>query len=1395
MAANQEGDQDITDSNQDNVKQEHTVTNSQVSSTESAELDENIADETEQVAVEQVNIKNDNDETGQTSKDPDEASLTNKLEAKDEQQPASIKDAPQLKEELELDKLFSLCVTLAGDHDETTRSQTTDTILQLLVTEDMSSIRSPDVLRSLFVDHLHQLPHKVVSEVLSVLIAIVKKSVFHLESARGLLIPCINHLLSDSLKSSPVTNADQSNNNVSSTSSLSLTKHFLREWINLLIAHSCDVQELKSILKFSEQDSSLLSFIQQANARQRNRPPAFFAFPGTKGSMMSLPPFQKWPIQLGWSFSTWFFLEPKVCAQPYLYNFKTGKSGLGYSAHFTGNCLVLTSIRVKGKGVQHCVAYEFPSYKWIHCAITYHNKWRASEIKVYVNGQLSANIEIPWQVQTTEIFDKCFIGGSGSLTSGDRSGELNCFCGQMSAVYLFNEGLSPAQICSIHRLGPSYMGQFKYSNESHVNLPPQICKTLYEEKLASSLFCLFTPVAVDSETLCLQLAPFRSSTTASAHNYFISAPHAALLGQTKAIITQPICSTLQSLGCSRSLLPLLDVFAAKGDAEACSSLIGFLCDLLENSPHWFANEIVQNNGFVMVACALSGDAKHLLSDRLLDIFLNLTRTLLTTSTTVGDSLLLKHLMDNILFNPTLWIYADTKLQIKLYSYLATEFLNGTQHTSNKYTISNSNNTTPMVAYNPTSSAATALSNQNYTSSTNADDQPKSGFYESSSTVVTELLFGEIRRVSTVLQCLHALKYYYWMVEEKGINPKARNYSARPSQADLRIIRSHITLFTKELIVRSNTVPLDEIQGLLNYLSSCSHPENLLDVLELLSSLLKEHPASLVSALDQKQGVKVLFVLIGSKSERVRIKALNLLGLFLAQCSHKKKQDIMGPNNLFMLLCDRLRVYKPMTLQVYEALFGILIESDDTSNSMSTTMSDDSKRNVSNRRIENSAVIKVIATLLHDEKEHRAKCESKASYPQQSADKVNEADESEDIRRIFINDLWNLIVCSKENRRTILQMSVWQHWLINMIDSTIDDSQLIRDQVLAIFRVLLYHAIRYEYGGWRVWIDTLAIIHTKVSFDEFCQQIGSISPDGTTTKFDNSDGKQQQQDLATTIASTSGKQTEAKKVAVESGGKTPQDKSKRAESNGDNIVSDSKREDSQPVVSSISEHIPRESSGIQMSEDKGVDEPDSKVNEESAEDIDQSNDVEQSYNDSGPEKANAIRPNESLDSIDLAPTRAFRRQSLNDNPDEQPPDHMSQDDGIELGESDITRHQSLTSIPLDGSNDDSALNLDEKSELTETIALDDQKIETATIDTESQSTSEQPNSHTSQKAIASPAFRIPEFKWGSILIKLLNDLMFSIECDLYYWRCTAKCNNLDKPPFVPKTATSAPNQQA
>ena len=61
-------------------------------------------------------------------------------------------------------------------------------------------------------------------------------------------------------------------------------------------------------------------------------------------------------------------------------------------------------MKVKGKGYQHCVKYEFQPRKWFMLAIVYiYNRWTKSEIKCFVNGQLASSTEMAWLVSTNEV--------------------------------------------------------------------------------------------------------------------------------------------------------------------------------------------------------------------------------------------------------------------------------------------------------------------------------------------------------------------------------------------------------------------------------------------------------------------------------------------------------------------------------------------------------------------------------------------------------------------------------------------------------------------------------------------------------------------------------------------------------------------------------------------------------------------------------------------------------------------------------------------------------------------------------------------------------------------------------------------------------------------------------
>ncbi|KAL6473282.1 hypothetical protein MHYP_G00194700 [Metynnis hypsauchen] len=89
--------------------------------------------------------------------------------------------------------------------------------------------------------------------------------------------------------------------------------------------------------------------------------------------------------------------------------------------------------------------------QWYMISIVHiYNRWRNSEIRCYVNGQLVSYGDMAWHVNTNDSYDKCFLGSSETADAN------RVFCGQLGAVYVFSEALNPAQIFAIHQLGPGY---------------------------------------------------------------------------------------------------------------------------------------------------------------------------------------------------------------------------------------------------------------------------------------------------------------------------------------------------------------------------------------------------------------------------------------------------------------------------------------------------------------------------------------------------------------------------------------------------------------------------------------------------------------------------------------------------------------------------------------------------------------------------------------------------------------------------------------------------------------------------------------------------------------------------------------------------------------------------
>ncbi|XP_062538095.1 neurobeachin isoform X14 [Armigeres subalbatus] len=967
---------------------------------------------------------------------------------------------------------------------------------------------------------LDHCPANLQAEVWSVFIAILKKSVRNLQACTE--IGLIEHVLARLPRAEPIV-AD-----------------LLIEMLGVLASYSITVKELKLLFgamkainaKWPRHSAKLLNVLKQMP--HRNGPDVFFSFPGRKGSAVVLPPLAKWPYENGFTFTTWFRLDPINSVniereKPYLYCFKTSK-GVGYTAHFVGNCLVLTSMKVKGKGFQHCVKYEFQPRKWYMIAIVYiYNRWTKSEIKCLVNGQLASSTEMAWFVSTNDPFDKCYIGATPELD------EERVFCGQMAAIYLFSEALTTQQICAMHRLGPGYKSQFRFDNECYLNLPDNhkrvsfepaasggsgsglggtaavppsaalsslsptppapiesnihrnlvanaaaksalgpatttgtaagggagggstaaaaavvaaagtaagsggsvavlgggsgimldasgepfdFGSVLYDGKLSSAIVFMYNPVATDGQ-LCLQSAPKGNL------SFFVHTPHSLMLQDVKAVVTHSIHCTLNSIGGIQVLFPLFSQLDmpyegtdVKKDPTLCAKLLGFICELVESS-QTVQQHMIQNRGFLVISFMLQRSSRDHLTSEVLGSFLSLTKYLVTCLSANSDLLLKQlfcfsfltwQLLDHVLFNPSLWIYTPATVQARLYAYLATEFLSDTQ------------------------------------------------------------IYSNVRRVSTVLQTVHTLKFYYWVVNPRaksGITPKGLD-GPRPAQKDILAIRAYILLFLKQLIMIGNGVKDDELQSILNYLMTMHEDENLHDVLQMLISLMSEHPSSMVPAFDVKHGVRTIFKLLAAESQLIRLQALKLLGFFLSRSTHKRKYDVMSPHNLYTLLAERLLLYEEsLSLPTYNVLYEIMTE-----HISQQILYAKHPEPESHYRLENPMILKVVATLIRQSKQSEQLLE---------------------VKKLFLSDMTLLCNNNRENRRTVLQMSVWQEWLIAMayIHPKNSEEQKLSDMVYSLFRMLLHHAIKYEYGGWRVWVDTLAIVHSKVSYEEFKLQFAQM----------------------------------------------------------------------------------------------------------------------------------------------------------------------------------------------------------------------------------------------------------------------------------------------------------------
>ncbi|CAH8523852.1 unnamed protein product [Schistosoma turkestanicum] len=91
-----------------------------------------------------------------------------------------------------------------------------------------------------------------------------------------------------------------------------------------------------------------------------------------------------------------------------------------------------------------------------------------------------------------------------------------------------------------------------------------------------------------------------------------------------------------------------------------------------------------------------------------------------------------------------------------------------------------------------------------------------------------------------------------------------------------------------------------------------------------------------------------------------------------------------------------------------------------------------------------------------------------------------------IKDTFIQHLFVFCTQNPYNKKIILQLSVWQDWLLRLVplypNNKINANFLVK--ILHLIRILLIYGICHEYGSWQVLVDTLALIHLHICQERF-----------------------------------------------------------------------------------------------------------------------------------------------------------------------------------------------------------------------------------------------------------------------------------------------------------------------
>eukprot|EP01133_Synstelium_polycarpum_P008387 gene8387-9862_t len=290
----------------------------------------------------------------------------------------------------------------------------------------------------------------------------------------------------------------------------------LLQLVQYLGCHSVSVRELKKLFGLLKSDagdhrppttSVLLGTLQNIAVSRNPGPSVYFDFDG-KESCLSLPAFERWPFAKGFSFCTWLriesFTDPTGAPdyKPRLFSFLS-EAGVGIEALFAYS---QAQVHVVGPGIPSKPVLPtltpLDERKWYFVCIVYTTSlFSSSDVRLYIDGQIRA--KAPLKIPTATGAMTNFRIGNNAIVPSIRGLERsNPLYGQMGALNIFDESLSPAHIAAIFSLGPNFNTSF----QDVEGAASRHATHTFDAALTSRLFLNYNCRALEGD-LCLDNTP------------------------------------------------------------------------------------------------------------------------------------------------------------------------------------------------------------------------------------------------------------------------------------------------------------------------------------------------------------------------------------------------------------------------------------------------------------------------------------------------------------------------------------------------------------------------------------------------------------------------------------------------------------------------------------------------------------------------------------------------------------------------------------------------------------------------------------------------------------------------------------------------------------------------